>query len=82
MGGFAACNPPGGSVHALFCIEVNEITQGFGTTAVGAPSCTQEHKTETLLQNGESTLLQMDSVHLNFQIVVSAQSNKCDGLYS
>lgn len=32
MGGFASYNLLGGSVHALLCVKVNEITQGAGAT--------------------------------------------------
>lgn len=77
MGGFAACNPPGGSVHALFCVKVNEITQGVGTTAVGVPSHTQELLRETV-ENRASRVpsLQTDPVHLNFQTANFTLFNK------
>lgn len=38
MGGLAASNLLGGSVHALFSVKVNEIKQGVGTTAAGVVS--------------------------------------------
>lgn len=42
MGGFAFYNLLGGSVHALLCVKVNEITQGSGDTVGVALSHTRE----------------------------------------
>lgn len=38
MGGLAAHIQKGGFVHALFCVKVNEITQGVGAAAAGVLS--------------------------------------------
>lgn len=48
VGGLAAYNPLGGSVHAPFCIKVNEITQGADITAAGVLSRTQPYLAETV----------------------------------
>lgn len=34
MGGLASYNLVGGSVHVLFCVKVNESTQGVGAAGV------------------------------------------------
>lgn len=57
MGGLTAYNPLGGSVHALYCIKVNEITQGAGTTAAGVLSLTHAHLTDSGKQHKRSSLV-------------------------
>lgn len=62
VGGFTAYDPPGGSVHALCCVKVNEIMQEAATTAAGGLSHTH---TPACLFNRDSVKLERSRWQFN-----------------